>query len=147
MLVERSLDQSAAKLLPVRSLKDQVLVVLQLVVFEGLASLSLKIFNLLVGLFHGVLGRDFHSSKEIVESHGAVLLVLDLAEGSAAGQHLLLLFVSEGGLLEFILGFLFFLGSGNFSEGLDFLVIVEIKNLCPLIQLISIVAELDSDLV
>ena len=75
-------------MLPVGSLQNELLELLFILVFDGLTTFLLVLLKTLLCLKEGVLDHELACFEEVVEGHGAVLLVLSLAKLLTFGDEL-----------------------------------------------------------
>ena len=98
-LIQVGLDERVCELLPVGSLEDELLECFLVIVFNSFTTFDLVNFETFLCLKVGVLDDKLACLKEVIEGHGAILLVLGITK--------LLAFL--GKLLDDLFGWLGFL--------------------------------------
>lgn len=74
------MDEGTSELLPVGALQNKLLVELFILLFDCSAAFGHMLYDTIPGLLSCDCDNNFHSVKEVVESHGAIRLELGLAE-------------------------------------------------------------------
>jgi hypothetical protein len=82
-LVQVSLDKGTSKLLPVGALQNKLLVEFFVFLFDCSTAFGQMFFEACLCLLSLEKDNNFHSVKEVVESHGAIRLELGLTESFA----------------------------------------------------------------
>ena len=144
-LVEVSLDEGVGELLPVGSGKDKLLELLLVASGDGCSTLDGVLGETFSGLLMGVLDDDLASLKEVIEGHGAILLVLGLSKkltfSDEAGDDT----CGRLGALELGLLLRLLLGDDESTETLKILVVLEVVVSAGLGKVGKIKAELNNE--
>jgi hypothetical protein len=117
-LVEVSLNKSLSELFPVCGVEDKLLELFFVASFDGGATLDSVLSKTILGLLNHILRDEFVGLEEVLEGHGAILLVFRLAKSGALCDKLINELLRRLGAIEFGLLFRLFLSDDKTAEGL-----------------------------